>query len=294
MRYLLAIILLLATSVPGQAKWHYRDASGGVYTASDTTPAAFSFTDQTDVAVSTTITSAAITVSGINAPSAITVTDGTYDINASGTFVSGADTVDNGNTIRARHTSSASNSTATNTVVTISGVSDTFTSTTAAAGGGTVLVGTSTLTANTELSVDSEWFCLTSDPAEWTQGIAATGSGMVNTEYARLKYSAGSSAKMAIFSNTGTLLAVSSPVTISSVSTLTDVEFTFAGTTSITSGTLYYVGVISNGITIYGHNNVGWEGTVITGGNYTTPASFSTGDVTGSGVIGRFKIWLTD
>lgn len=97
---------------------------------SDTTPDQFAFTDQTDVAVSATITSAAITVTGIDAAAAITVTGGTYDINGSGTFVSTEGTVSNGDTVRARHTSSASYVTATNTTVTIGGVSDIFTSTT--------------------------------------------------------------------------------------------------------------------------------------------------------------------
>lgn len=98
--------------------------------AEDTTPDAFSFTDQTGVATSSTITSAAITVTGIDAAAAITITGGTYDINSSGTFVSTEGTVNNGDTVRARHTSSASYLTAVNTVVTIGGVSDTFTSTT--------------------------------------------------------------------------------------------------------------------------------------------------------------------
>lgn len=103
---------------------------------SDTTPDNFSFTDQSSVALSSTITSAAITVSGINAASTITVSGGTYDVNSSGSFTSSSGSVSNGNTVRARHTSSASNSTATNTVVTIGGVSDTFTSTTLAAASG--------------------------------------------------------------------------------------------------------------------------------------------------------------
>ena len=92
----------------------------------DTTPDQFSFSDQSGVARSSTITSAAITVSGIDAASAITISGGTYDINASSTFVSTAGTVNNGDTVRARHTSSASYLTATNTVVTIGGVSDEF------------------------------------------------------------------------------------------------------------------------------------------------------------------------
>lgn len=108
---------------------------------SDATPDSFLFTDQTGVAISSTITSAAVTIAGINAAAAITVTGGTYDINGSGTFTSSAGTVNNGDTIRARHTSSGSYNTATDTVVTVGGVSDTFTSTTrtepAGGGGGT-------------------------------------------------------------------------------------------------------------------------------------------------------------
>lgn len=94
--------------------------------AGDTTPDQFTFTDQSGVALSSTITSAPITVVGIDAPATITVTGGTYDINGSGTFVSTAGTVNNGDTVRARHTSSASYLTTVNTVVTIGGVSDTF------------------------------------------------------------------------------------------------------------------------------------------------------------------------
>jgi hypothetical protein len=106
----------------------YETFTFGEVVEGDTTPDAFSFSDQFGTATSATITSAAITVSGIDAASAITVSGGTYDINASGSFTSDAGTVNNGDTVRARHTSSASYSTATNTTVTIGGVSDTFTS----------------------------------------------------------------------------------------------------------------------------------------------------------------------
>lgn len=98
--------------------------------AEDTTPDAFSFTDQSGVALSSTITSAAITVTGIDAAAAITVTGGEYDINGSGTFVSTAGTVNNGDTVRARGTSSDQYLTGVDVVVTIGGVSDTFTITT--------------------------------------------------------------------------------------------------------------------------------------------------------------------
>ena len=98
--------------------------------ADDTTPDAFSFVDQSGVALSSTITSAAITVTGIDPAAAITVTGGEYDINGSGTFTSDAGTVNSGDTVRARGTSSGDYSTATNVTVTIGGVSDTFTFTT--------------------------------------------------------------------------------------------------------------------------------------------------------------------
>ncbi len=101
----------------------------------DTTPDAFSFTDQTNVTTSATITSAGVTITGLTGIATIAVSGGTYDINGSGTFTSAAGTVVNGDVIRARHTSSGSAGTTTNTVVTIGGVSDTFSSTTAAAAG---------------------------------------------------------------------------------------------------------------------------------------------------------------
>jgi len=100
--------------------------------ASDTIPDAFSFVDQSNVALASTVTSAAITVTGINAAAIITVTSGLYDINGSGSFTTSPGTVNNGDTVRARHTSSGSFFTGTDTVITIGGVADTFTSTTLA------------------------------------------------------------------------------------------------------------------------------------------------------------------
>jgi len=98
----------------------------------DTTPDQFTFVDQSGVALSSTITSAAVTITGITAAATITVTGGEYDINGSETFVSTEGTVNNGDTVRARGTSSSDYSTATNVAVTIGGVSDTFTFTTLA------------------------------------------------------------------------------------------------------------------------------------------------------------------
>ncbi|MCK9272601.1 Ig-like domain-containing protein [Candidatus Gracilibacteria bacterium] len=101
----------------------------------DTTPDAFTFSDQTNVALSTLTESAAITVSGINAASAISISaGGEYSING-GAWTAVAGTVTNGQTVKVRNTSSASNSTAVNTTLTIGGVSDIFTITTLAAPG---------------------------------------------------------------------------------------------------------------------------------------------------------------
>jgi hypothetical protein len=100
--------------------------------AVDTTPASFSFTDVTDATVSTLYESNTITVSGTNSPATVTITGGEYSKNG-GSYTSAAGTADSGDTFRVRHTSSGSASTATNTVLTIGGVSDTYTTTTAAA-----------------------------------------------------------------------------------------------------------------------------------------------------------------
>lgn len=107
--------------------------------AGDTTPDQFEFADQSGVALSATTTSAPTDpITGIDTTVEFTATGGTIDVNEDGNFQAARDVVA-GDTLRARHTSSASYLTATNTVVTGGGVSDTFTSTTGsepASGGG--------------------------------------------------------------------------------------------------------------------------------------------------------------
>jgi predicted ester cyclase len=95
----------------------------------DTTPDPFSFIDQTGVALNTAITSNAIALSVINAPSAISVNGGQYSIN-NGAFTSAAGTVNNGNSVRVQLTSSANYATMTSATLTIGGVSGTFSVTT--------------------------------------------------------------------------------------------------------------------------------------------------------------------
>ncbi|MGH8531009.1 MAG: DUF4394 domain-containing protein [Nevskiales bacterium] len=99
-------------------------------TTADTQPDAFTFVDQPNVAQNTVRTSNAVTISGIGTAAPVTVTGGTYSVGCTATFVSTAGTITNGQTVCVRHTSAAAASTAVDTVLTVGGVSDTFTSTT--------------------------------------------------------------------------------------------------------------------------------------------------------------------
>lgn len=85
----------------------------------------FAFTDQTGVALSADITSNSITVSGNTIPAAISVSGGTYSING-GAFVSTPGTVNAGDTVRTKVTSSASNNALTTSFVTIDGKTRNF------------------------------------------------------------------------------------------------------------------------------------------------------------------------
>lgn len=95
----------------------------------DLTPDPFSFTDQTDVDLNTTITSDAIAVSGITSATPITITGGTYSING-GEYTSDNGTVENGDTVTIRLNSSENYLTTTYATLIIGGVSDTFSVTT--------------------------------------------------------------------------------------------------------------------------------------------------------------------
>ncbi len=118
----------------------YKSATGfyaiaGDYTvdSGDSTPDAFSFTDETDVAVSTLTTHAALTLAGTDVNSSISIAgnSGEYQINTDG-WVTASGTISPGDDFQVRQTSSASDSTQTDTTLTIDGsVSDTYSITTA-------------------------------------------------------------------------------------------------------------------------------------------------------------------
>jgi len=100
-------------------------------TATDTTPDQFSFTDVTGVATGSEPTSS-ITVAGIDAATAVTISGGTYSKNG-GSYASASTTAVLNDTFEVKHTASSFNNTSVNTTLTIGGVSDIFTSTTIAA-----------------------------------------------------------------------------------------------------------------------------------------------------------------
>ena len=97
----------------------------------DTQPNAFHFTDQTNVARSSLITSNALSISGINAPTPISITNGKYSINGSA-YTSAAGTILSGDNVQVQHTSATNFASKTNTLLNIGGITDTFTTTTEA------------------------------------------------------------------------------------------------------------------------------------------------------------------
>jgi len=109
--------------------------------SADTTPNAFSFTDQTDVALASVITSAPVPIAGINTAVGWTASGGTVCVSATGDCgfcpagYTTSGTVVSSQFLCARHDSASGFSTATDTLVTVGGVSDTFTSTTLADSG---------------------------------------------------------------------------------------------------------------------------------------------------------------
>ncbi len=95
----------------------------------DTVPDAFSFVGQTGLATNVLSTSAPMTVSGTNAPAAISISGGSYSVNG-GPFITAAGSVNSGDQVRVqRVTASTANSTVQATL-TISGVSGTFSAST--------------------------------------------------------------------------------------------------------------------------------------------------------------------
>lgn len=105
--------------------------NGGDNGGRDTTPNAFNIAPQIGVAMNAEVTSAPFTVTGIDSPAPITVSNGSYSI-GSGPFVTTAGTVNNNQTVRVRHIAAAYGSTSVTTTLNIGGINGSFRSTTVA------------------------------------------------------------------------------------------------------------------------------------------------------------------
>jgi spore coat protein U-like protein len=122
--------------------WMQVDGTAG---SSDTTPDSFSFTDLTGQVVSSVIESSVVTITGIDAATAISISgDASAEFRIStdggttfGSYTNVATTVEVNDQVQLRLTSSASNVTSVDAVLDVGGVTDTWTVTTAAASGDT-------------------------------------------------------------------------------------------------------------------------------------------------------------
>jgi surface protein len=95
----------------------------------DTTPEALSFTTQEDLETNTTVTSNVIIISGINTTAALSITDGEYSING-GDFTLADGTINNGDSLQLRMTTSSEFDTSTSTTIILGSESSTFSATT--------------------------------------------------------------------------------------------------------------------------------------------------------------------
>lgn len=111
-----------------------------VTTINDTTPDDYTFVDQANVALNTSITSDAVVITGLGASAVIGVTGGEYSIN-NGDFTAMDGFINNGDTVTVRHTSSPIAQSTVDTVLTIGGVSGTFSTTTTTAASDTSSAG---------------------------------------------------------------------------------------------------------------------------------------------------------
>lgn len=100
--------------------------------AQDATPDAFSFVDETGAAPNTMITSAPVTIQGMDDNCPVSVVGGEYDVNASDSWTTAPGTVNSGDAVRVRRLSSTGADMTVDVVFTAGTVSDTFSITTIA------------------------------------------------------------------------------------------------------------------------------------------------------------------
>lgn len=110
----------------------YAAGDGWEYTPPDNTPDAFDFVDVTDADLSTLYESGGKIITGMDAETAISIAGGEYRIN-SGPWKSDANTINPGDTVTLRATSSSNPETPVTVSVTVGTVTEDWTITTAAA-----------------------------------------------------------------------------------------------------------------------------------------------------------------
>lgn len=108
------------------------DTFTSVTQGADTTPDPFAFTDVGNALLNSPQVSDSVTIRGIRSAAPVSVTGGAYSLGCTDAFTGAAGTIAPDATVCVRHTSSVSHGTATDTTLTVGGVSDTFTSTTPA------------------------------------------------------------------------------------------------------------------------------------------------------------------
>lgn len=244
-------------------KLYTRLASGDVYStsaltlaaAADVTPEGFAFTDMPDATLSTEYT-ACDQVTGIDWPATVTASGSggaaicTGNNTGCGTFGTAPGTVENDGWVCARHTSSASNSTDTNTPVTVGTVSDTFTSTTVASvSNGSIGI----TTYNTESSSRAA-------STIYLSKYTAT-AGNINCLYALTRYvnTGGTSIDIGIWNSAGTFLGYVNAAgngesvatwkngKIASTITLASADYWIGAVSDDASWSMYYDNTAGNG-----------------------------------------------
>jgi hypothetical protein len=135
----------------------------------DLTPDTFSFDANESAPTATEITSNTVTISGINSDAAISVSAGSeYELNGSGTWVSAAGTVSDGDTIAVRHTSSTDQGAITVTTLTVGTLSTSFTSKTVVNAPALVDTPVTTVAEDAEYSYTPEEGNTSGEIASWS------------------------------------------------------------------------------------------------------------------------------
>ncbi len=231
---------------------------GGGSKPKDKTPDTFAFTARTNAAPSALVTSAPITITGIDAASPITITGGQYSI-AGSAYTDAAGTIKSNQTLTVRVTASATTNTEVQAVVTIGGVSGAFRVTTSP----DVIPASFTLGTATGVSLSSENVSSTitvsgidvAVPISITGGQYAINSGAYTSTVGTI--SSGQSVKVRVTAAATHSTSVESVLTIGGVSatyTVTTIADTTPEAFSFTAATDVEPNAesISNQITVTG------------------------------------------